>query len=81
MLYPFLVIDQLGEYDVSARVKGGGTTGEGIERTIELHNIVQYFNQSYFSAGQAGALRLDVSKALLAFPGNHGNQLEERGYW
>jgi ribosomal protein S9 len=27
--------------------------------------------------GQAGAMRLGISKALLAFPGNHGDILEE----
>ena len=30
-------------------------------------------------AGQAGAIRLGLSKALLAFPGDHGNILEKAG--
>ena len=29
--------------------------------------------------GQAGAVRLGLSKALLAFPGRHGEKLEEAG--
>ena len=29
--------------------------------------------------GQAGAIRLGISRALLAFPGNHGNTLEKAG--
>ena len=30
-------------------------------------------------SGQAGAIRLGISKALLGFPGNHGNVLESKG--
>lgn len=29
--------------------------------------------------GQAGAIRLGISRALLAFPGNHGDTLEKAG--
>lgn len=29
--------------------------------------------------GQAGAIRLGISRALLAFPGNHGDILEKAG--
>ena len=29
-----------------------------------------------FDPGQAGAIRLAISKAMLAFPGNHGDKLE-----
>lgn len=55
VLYPFMKLDLLGAYDVTAKVWGGGTTG------------------------QAGAIRLGISKALLAFPGDHGDKLEADG--
>eukprot|EP00731_Ephydatia_muelleri_P031820 Em0023g327a len=55
VLYPFMRLDLLGAYDVTAKVWGGGTTG------------------------QAGAIRLAISKAMLAFPGDHGDKLEADG--
>ncbi|XP_019854305.1 PREDICTED: 28S ribosomal protein S9, mitochondrial-like [Amphimedon queenslandica] len=51
-LYPLVLTKLLGQFDVKARVHGGG------------------------ESGRAGAIRLGISRALLAFPGDHGELLE-----
>lgn len=41
MLYPFVLINLLGHYDVDARVVGGGHTGDVF---IHVHVIMQLLN-------------------------------------
>lgn len=55
ILFPFLVIDKVGEYDVECNVIGGGPTG------------------------QAGAIRLAVSRALLSFSESFAEPLKNAG--
>jgi small subunit ribosomal protein S9 len=38
ILYPFIIIDQLGQYDVSAAIRGGGTTGKRLISLLEKLN-------------------------------------------
>ncbi len=46
---------------------------------IEFSTSLPSFRPLSISLGQAGAVRLGISKALLAFPGSHGDQLEREG--
>ena len=74
VLYPLVVTDLLGKYNVWASVKGGGLTGE-----LEVVVGSWVFNKTWVSVlhpGQAGAVRLGLSKALTTFPGIHSCILE-----
>ncbi|CAH3178110.1 unnamed protein product [Porites lobata] len=55
VMYPFLTVDAVGEYDVECGVIGGGTTG------------------------QAGAIRLAISRALLNFEDSYLEPLQQAG--
>ncbi|XP_068699055.1 small ribosomal subunit protein uS9m-like [Montipora foliosa] len=55
IMYPFLTVDAVGEYDVDCGVIGGGTSG------------------------QAGAIRLAISRALLNFEDSYLEPLQQAG--
>lgn len=77
VFFPLVATGMLGGVEVSARVKGGGKTGEfaGGSGPHLLLCVVC----SLHGSGQTGAIRLAISKALLGLPGQHHRVLEEAG--
>ena len=75
VLYPFMRLDILGAYNVTAKVWGGGSTGEFATWIMSI-KVLYGSCGGAGSLGQAGAIRLGISKAMLAFPGDHGDKLE-----
>ena len=73
VLFPLVLTQQLGCVAVRAHVRGGGKTGVWCLFTSSLTRVI--FTQS----GQAGAVRLAVSRALAELPGEHQSRLQEAG--
>lgn len=72
VLFPLVTTETLGSVEVSALVRGGGKTG-----TEAL--LVPIVTPGKLHVGQAGAIRLAISKALLGLPGQHQEVLEGAG--
>jgi small subunit ribosomal protein S9 len=71
LLQPFTVTDTLGRWDVNCTVKGGGVSGKFILIALVLSCLIWFHLALLRSvicvAGQVGAIRLGISRAMEKF--------------